>query len=164
MILIPIGTKAQLIKMAPVMRSLDREGVNYDFVLTGQHAETMMDLITVFGLKKPAYILAPIIEANTHQKLRQWLVRILKDGLPKSSPISQGNYQYCLVHGDTLSTLIAALLAKRHSIKVAHIEAGLRSFNIFHPFPEELVRIGVSWLADFHYSPGAWASQNLKLK
>src|SRR5690606_26347109 len=114
-----------------------------------------------FGLKEPAYTLAPLEEANTHQKLLKWLTATLKMGLPKSSLIAKGKYQYCLVHGDTLSTLVTALIAKRHGIPVAHIEAGLRSFNVLHPFPEELVRLSVTQIADCHYAPGAWATQNL---
>lgn len=161
MILVPVGTKAQLIKMAPVMRAMGKQGVPYHFVLTGQHAETMDDLIQAFELPDPAYHLAPIEEANTSVKLASWLLKILKGNLTGASPLAQHNYKLCLVHGDTMSTLVAALLAKRHGIPVAHVEAGLRSFNFFHPFPEEIVRLAVSRLSDIFYCAGDWAINNL---
>lgn len=161
MILVPVGTKAQLIKMAPVLRALDQEGLRYDFVLTGQHQETMTDLITAFGLRPPQHHLVGSSEADTPRKLLVWLFAVLRRGLRKDSLFANPDYRVCLVHGDTLSTLVGALLAKRHGIPVAHIEAGLRSHNWFHPFPEELTRIAVSKLADIFYCAGTWACNNV---
>ncbi|MCB1736862.1 MAG: UDP-N-acetylglucosamine 2-epimerase [Gammaproteobacteria bacterium] len=161
MILVPVGTKAQLIKMAPVLRALDQEGLAYDFVLTGQHSETMSDLITAFGLRAPRYNLVGPGEADSPRKLLAWLFAALRSGLGKDSLFANPAYRVCLVHGDTLSTLVGALLAKRHGIPVAHVEAGLRSHNWFHPFPEELTRIAVSKLADIFYCAGAWACNNV---
>ncbi|WP_417530907.1 UDP-N-acetyl glucosamine 2-epimerase [Marinobacter lipolyticus] len=162
MILIPIGTKAQLIKMAPVILALRERDLPFDFVLTGQHQETMEDLINGFGLVAPAYSLAAIDEADTSVKLATWLFKILKRHLRKTSIIAQKEYHFCLVHGDTMSTLAGALIAKRHGIQVAHVEAGLRSHSIFHPFPEELTRLMVSRLSSVFYCSGSTAIKNIK--
>lgn len=161
MILIPIGTKAQLIKMAPVIKAFEKEGVPFHFVLTGQHQETMEDLITMFDLPKPDYCLAELDEASTKTKLSKWLIKIFIKHLRHSSPIASHSYKACIVHGDTMSTLVCALLAKRHKIEVIHLEAGLRSFNYFHPFPEELIRVLVTRLSTMHFSAGQWATENL---
>jgi UDP-N-acetylglucosamine 2-epimerase (non-hydrolysing) len=67
-----------------------------------------------------------------------------------------------VVHGDTFSTLLGALIGKLLKVKVAHVEAGLRSFNVFHPFPEELTRLAVFRLADIAFCPGKFASDNMK--
>src|SRR5690554_1970924 len=160
MILVPVGTKAQLVKMAPIIQALEKYQLPYDFILTGQHKETMTDLINAFGLPQPAYSLTSVDEANTSKKLLHWLKTVLSTGLKSDSPIRQNGYKVCLVHGDTLSTLICAVLAKRHGIKIAHVEAGLRSFNYFHPFPEELTRLAVTKFSDIFYCAGQWAYNN----
>ena len=163
MILILIGTKAQLIKMAPVMLEMDRQSVPYLFVLTGQHKETIADLIQNFGLRNPDYCLVEIREASTSIRLAGWLMEIAqKYFLTFKKAFWIEKTEICLVHGDTLSTLIGALIAKRFKIPVAHVEAGLRSNNYWNPFPEELVRIAVSRLADIFYCPGDWAADNLR--
>lgn len=162
MILIPIGTKAQLIKMAPVLLALKKMSVRFDFVLTGQHQETIDDLIEGFGLPAPAYTLTSIGEADSTAKVSRWLLRVLWKHCITSSKLASRPYKVCLVHGDTLSTFVGALLAKRHGIKVAHVEAGLRSHNFFHPFPEELTRIAVSKMSDIFYCSGSDAIKTIK--
>lgn len=134
MILIPIGTKAQLIKMAPVVLALVERRLPFDFVLTGQHQETMDDLIEGFQLPKPTFNLMPVNESDTTWKLAGWLINILRRHLKSNSVVARRNYHYCLVHGDTMSTFASALIARRHGISVVHVEAGLRSHNILHPF------------------------------
>ncbi|MBW1888543.1 MAG: UDP-N-acetylglucosamine 2-epimerase [Deltaproteobacteria bacterium] len=162
MVLVLIGTKAQLIKMAPVMLEMDSQSVPYLFVLTGQHKETMDDLIENFGLRQPDHYLVDIREASTSLGLLAWLSEILQKAVFKlkyESWIKES--RLCLVHGDTLSTLIGALIARKFKIPVAHIEAGLRSSNYLNPFPEELIRVMVSKLSSIDYCPGAWAKNNL---
>lgn len=161
MIVIPIGTKAQLIKMAPVIKVLEERSLPFDFVLTGQHMETMNDLIEAFGLPKPSYSLAPIGEASSKRKLFSWLTKVFLANLRPTSPLASKGYRWCIVHGDTLSTLVAALLARFHGIGVIHVEAGLRSQNIFNPFPEELTRIAVSKLASVFFCSGETAISNI---
>ena len=153
-----IGTKAQLIKMAPVMLEMERQEVEYMFVLTGQHNETMQDLILDFGLRQPDDVWASLGEADTKVKLLNW-VRVAWKEVGSRAYLKTA--KSILVHGDTLSTLLGAVVGKKFRIPVMHIEAGLRSFNYFHPFPEELIRIMVSKLSSFHFCPGDWAESNL---
>lgn len=162
MILIPIGTKAQLIKMAPVVLALVERRLPFDFVLTGQHQETMDDLIEGFQLPKPTFNLMPVNESDTTWKLAGWLINILRRHLKSNSVVARRNYHYCLVHGDTMSTFASALIARRHGISVVHVEAGLRSHNILHPFPEELTRLAVSQLSSIFYCSGSTAVENVK--
>ena len=155
-----IGTKAQLVKMAPVMLELDRQKVSYKFVLTGQHKETMSDLISSFSLQQPDLILFDVHESDTPTKLLSWLMSCTSNAwrLRASLKKSKG----FIVHGDTLSTLWGALFARALKVKVIHIEAGLRSYNYFNPFPEEIIRVIVTRLAHVLFAGGLWAKGNIK--
>lgn len=162
MFVILIGTKAQLIKMAPVIKELDEKDLPYTFVLTGQHSVTMDEIIESFGIRKPDDILVKFGESNTSFKLLRWFIAALvairkKDYFNSSTKL-------ILVHGDTLSALFGGIVGKFHKIPVAHIEAGLRSFNYFNPFPEELIRVLVSKIATIHFCPGEWACNNIKAR
>jgi len=160
MFIVLVGTKAQLVKMAPVIKCLDERKLPFKFVLTGQHAETMDDLIEGFGIRQADDILVGFGESDTKRKLLQWLVAAWKNAKKRS--YLQQPATAILVHGDTLSTLLGALIGRSCRIPVAHIEAGLRSFNLFHPFPEEIIRLAVSRLSDIHYCPDEWSMDNLK--
>lgn len=159
MLIILIGTKAQLVKMAPVIQVLEQRDIPFKFVLTGQHSETMDDLISAFCIRKPDDVLVEQGESDTSIKLLKWLILTFKAA--RKRIYFRQSPKALLVHGDTLSTLIGAMLGKLYRIPVAHIEAGLRSFNYFHPFPEEIVRLLVSRLVQYHYCPGEWACNNL---
>ena len=160
-IIVLIGTKAQLVKMAPVIQELLRQNLNFKFVLTGQHAVTMDDLIESFELREPDDFIINPREADTRLKLILWFFRALLEARKKDyfSPSS-----IVLVHGDTLSTLLGAIIGRLRGCKVAHIEAGLRSFKLFHPFPEEITRKLVSRLAHYFFCPDDWSANNLKHK
>ncbi|MBF0147852.1 MAG: UDP-N-acetylglucosamine 2-epimerase (non-hydrolyzing) [Magnetococcales bacterium] len=162
MIRIILGTKAQLIKMAPVILELQRRQLPHDLILTGQHHETMQDLLDGFAIPPPDLELIPRMEANTHLKMLRWLGLLLwRSGYSMKKRLWQPKPRIVLVHGDTLSTLAGAIMAKAAGVPVAHVEAGLRSFNLLHPFPEELTRILVSHLAEVFYCPGSWAANHL---
>ncbi|HIJ85413.1 MAG: Epimerase 2 protein [Magnetococcales bacterium] len=165
MIRILLGTKAQLIKMAPILLELQHRRLPYDLVLTGQHHETMEDLLDVFAIPRPDMEIVSRMEANTRLKMVHWLGLLLwRSGFSMRKRLWQPKPGIVLVHGDTLSTLMGAIMAKMAGVPVAHVEAGLRSFNLLHPFPEELTRILVSQLADVFYCPGEWAANNLGKK
>ncbi|TNG01957.1 MAG: hypothetical protein EP297_01755 [Gammaproteobacteria bacterium] len=159
MIYVLIGTKAQLIKMAPVMRALDDAALAYEFVLTGQHAETMEDLISDFNLRDPDWYFVKPSEADTVHRLLTWIIKAFTGGFRGFSQCKPGDL--ILVHGDTVSTLIGAILGKLKRIKVVHVEAGLRSFNYLHPFPEEIVRVLTTRLSDYFICQDSRAVQNL---
>lgn len=161
MIHIFLGTKAQLVKMAPVMRELDRRAINYNFIHSGQHQETFSDLLRDFDLREPDFVLHEGRDITSIPAMALWLFRILGKYGPNSDIWRHDRRGIVLVHGDTFSTLAGALLARRCGLKVAHVEAGLRSFNLFHPFPEEITRLAVFRLSDYLFAPGKWAAENL---
>jgi UDP-N-acetylglucosamine 2-epimerase (non-hydrolysing) len=165
MIICLIGTRAQLIKMAPIILELERRQIPLHLVLTGQHRETMEQLFSDFGIRIKRLYLYEGTEITGIAQMGVWFLRCLMKCLTereKYLPRSKQKRDVILVHGDTFSTLLGAIAGKIRGIKVAHIEAGLRSRNIFHPFPEELTRLAVSRLSYFSFCPGEWAYDNLK--
>jgi UDP-N-acetylglucosamine 2-epimerase (non-hydrolysing) len=162
MIHVFLGTKAQLIKMAPVMKLMQEQGIEYNFIFSGQHQETIKDLRENFGIKEPDCILHAGSDINSIPKMLFWTIKIITKTLINSKNIWKKDKQgIVLNHGDTFSTLLGSILAKISGQKNAHIESGLRSFNILHPFPEELTRLCVFRLTDIFFAPGDWAAKNL---
>jgi UDP-N-acetylglucosamine 2-epimerase (non-hydrolysing) len=164
MIVCFIGTRAQLIKMAPIILRLEQRGIPLRLVLTGQHRETMVQLLKDFGIRSEPRRLYDGAEITGLIQMGLWFLRSLWRCLwdhGEFLPRDFNGTDIILVHGDTMSTLLGALAGKLKGFKVAHIEAGLRSHNLFHPFPEEITRLAVSRLADLAYCPGEWAYRNL---
>ncbi|MEQ8821888.1 MAG: UDP-N-acetylglucosamine 2-epimerase [Sumerlaeia bacterium] len=163
MIHVVIGTKAQLIKMGPLMDLLEREGMPWNFIFTGQHHETIRDLRENFNVRDPDVILHEGKDIKSIPAMALWIVKVLFQSLRQRRRIFQEDRKgIVLVHGDTFSCLLGALLGRLHSHRVAHVESGLRSFDLFHPFPEEFVRILTFYLAHIYYCPGSWAVENLR--
>lgn len=165
MIHIAIGTKAQCIKMAPIMRLLAQKGIVYNFIDLGQHALITEHMRHEFELKEPDVRLAGGSNVASLRQGFNWMGRVVSRGFDSRRlrrEVFCDASGVCLVHGDTVSTLLAVYLAKRAGIAVAHVEAGLRSFDIRDPFPEELVRIAVMRCADVLCAPSAWAFDNLR--
>jgi UDP-N-acetylglucosamine 2-epimerase (non-hydrolysing) len=164
MIICFIGTRAQLIKMAPILREMEERGLPLHMVMTGQHKETMDMLLHDFGVRTAPVVLYDGKEVTGLVQMGLWLLSSLWRSLHRADtflPRSAGRNDVVVVHGDTMSTLLGALAGKLRGMKVAHVEAGLRSRNLLHPFPEELTRLAVSRLAGIAFCPGRWASANL---
>jgi UDP-N-acetylglucosamine 2-epimerase (non-hydrolysing) len=162
MIHIVIGTKAQLIKMAPVMCALRDAGMSYRYISTGQHRETMEEILDNFGLKGPDITLYSGPDITSIPKMLLWAVRILWLTFWDRKRVFENDCNgIVLVHGDTFSTLLGALIAHVSRLKVGHVESGLRSFRFFHPFPEELTRLITFRLSHYFFCPGPWAVSNL---
>ncbi|HAQ62553.1 TPA: hypothetical protein DCR49_11275 [Candidatus Delongbacteria bacterium] len=163
MIHIILGTKAQLIKMAPIMKKLTMKGVEYNFISTGQHKETIDDILSNFEIKKPDRQLYDGKDITSIFSMLIWSSKILLGSFFKRKELFRNdNNGIILVHGDTLSTVLGALMGKFTGLKVGHVESGLRSFNIFQPFPEEIFRKITFRLSDVMFCPGDWAVNNLK--
>ncbi len=160
-IYVVFGTRAQLIKMAPVMRELLRRDTPYTLVHTGQHREYIRDSLSGFNLPPPDINLERgDREAETRGGFARWLVRMAaRMCLGARSLIPRPGVM--LVHGDTVSTVLGALLGKLSGCTVVHVEAGLRSFDIWNPFPEELCRLAVFHLAHHYLCPDDEAAANL---
>ena len=165
MIHIFIGTKAQLIKMAPLMRVLQDRGHDYNFIYSGQHRDTVDDILANFAIsKKPDVTLYHGRDITGIVQMGQWAFDILRkySSSEHAAELFRNDKNgIVLNHGDTFSTLLGSALAKRHGLKSAHVESGLRSHNILHPFPEELTRLATFRLSDYFFAPGAWALANL---
>lgn len=164
MIHIIIGTRAQLIKTAPIFVELQKRKIPYNFIFTAQHKETMFSMMKQFGIKNPGYVLGDIGKDITKvSEIIPWFIKILAVTLIKRKEIFKGDRSgVVVVHGDAPPALLGALMAKITGLKVAHNEAGLRSFNLLDPFPEEIIRILVAKLTDIHFYPWEAALKNLE--
>jgi UDP-N-acetylglucosamine 2-epimerase (non-hydrolysing) len=162
LIYIVLGTKAQLIKMAPIMVRLQEKKIPYNFIHTGQHQATMNEMIRDFGIKSPDKVLYEGPDIVSVPKMFFWIIRILWKLVTRKQEIfGKKEKGIVLVHGDTFSTLLGALMGRIAGFRVGHVESGLRSFNLFHPFPEELTRILTFRLSHTLYCPGQWAIDNI---
>ncbi|WGK66335.1 UDP-N-acetylglucosamine 2-epimerase (non-hydrolyzing) [Flavobacteriaceae bacterium YJPT1-3] len=149
------GTRPEAIKMAPVVLALladDRFEVKV--CVTAQHRE-MLDQVLDFFQITPDYDLA-IMEPG--QQLEELTARML---LALKPVLKREKTDWVLVHGDTTTCFVAALAAFYQQIKVAHVEAGLRTHDLYSPFPEEANRQLVSLLAALHLAPTQQAAENL---
>jgi UDP-N-acetylglucosamine 2-epimerase len=166
MIHVFVGTKAQFIKMAPIMQELDRRGVVYNFIDAGQHAGITGDLIGQFGLRQPDIFLREgrgnidtLFQAFTWVLSSLWRITLNRNQVYEQ--VFGGDGGVCLIHGDTLTTLLSLLYAKRCGLRVAHVEAGLRSYHLLNPFPEEIIRLFAMRYSDILFAPSDWALENL---
>ncbi len=163
MIHLVLGTKAQLVKMTPVMARLKERGIPYNFIFTGQHRATIEEMLDEFDLKKPDVVLYEGDDIVSIPKMIWWMGRILWKSLVKRRSIFGADRKgLVLVHGDTFSTLLGALMGRLGGLRVGHIESGLRSFNLFHPFPEELTRLATFRMSHTLFCPGDWAMNNVR--
>ena len=153
-ILICIGTRPEAIKMAPVYFQFLKSGYNTKLCVTAQHRD-LLDQVLDFFKMTPDFDL-DLMTAN--QTLNKLSSRIL-DGI--DNIFIQHKIDLVLVHGDTTTSSVIALAAFNRKIKVAHVEAGLRTYNKHSPFPEEMNRQLTGRLSDYHFAPGETARQNL---
>ena len=163
-----LGTKAEMIKIAPVLKEFEKRGVSYRLIETGQHGAYLDSLRKEFQIREPDIRLGNNKDVDTFFEACKWLSGLIplvvsrKRLRKKFFSTPKG---ICLLHGDTPSTLIGALLAKRAGLQIAHLESGLRSGSFLHPFPEEVIRVIVMKLADLLFAPDKKAVENLiKLK
>jgi len=150
-----MGTRPEAIKMAPVYRALKKTpGLSITVISTGQHRELLAQAMQAFDM-------SPDIDLQVMrpgQSLSALTCSIL-EGLEKT--FERHRPDLVLAHGDTTTCFSAALSCFYHRIPIAHVEAGLRTYRIDSPFPEEFNRQGVAKLAGFHFAPDAQAKDNL---
>ena len=156
LISIVFGTRPELIKLAPVILLAQQDArFNVEVIFTGQHDELVRDAIEFFNIK----IDQRLKMMNAGQSLNQLLIQ----GLGQLENIFTDGQQRdaIIIQGDTTTVLAAGLVAFSMKIPVAHVEAGLRSFDLDHPFPEEGNRQLVSRITRWHFAPTAQSRQNL---
>ena len=160
-----IGTTAELIKVFPVMRELDNEKIHYSIIASGQNTITNSELWDLTDKNHEIIVLSNKPIRQSALGLLTWFTMTLFGSILKCRKIfaifSPGN-RIMVVHGDTISTLMGAILGRISGAKIYHIEAGLRSFNWLKPFPEEICRVLVSKLTAVSFCPNDWAVKNLE--
>ena len=154
-ILFIFGTRPEAIKMAPVIKSFQKESCfETRICITAQHRE-MLDQVLHFFELQPDY------DLDLMQKNQDLITLTSRALVALKVPFEDFKPDLVLVHGDTTTTMTASLAAFYAGIKVGHVEAGLRTFNLQSPFPEELNRQFTSKIADFHFAPTQQAQANL---
>ncbi|MBI4604759.1 MAG: UDP-N-acetylglucosamine 2-epimerase (non-hydrolyzing) [Planctomycetes bacterium] len=153
--LVVLGTRPEAVKLFPVVRALEADGrFEVDLAVTGQHREMVSQILEPFGIR-PRFDLDVL---RPGQSLNDLSSRVL----PRLDALySEAQPGVVVVQGDTTSAFCAALAAFHRRIPTAHVEAGLRSRDRFHPYPEESNRRMIGAVADLHLAPTAGAAENL---
>ena len=154
-ILMVFGTRPEAIKMAPVYRALEKTaGFDVRVAVTAQHREMLDQVLNLFGIV-PDYDLDVMKPGQGLTEITAAVIKGLKPILEEFSP------DLVLVHGDTTTTLSASLASYYQQIAVGHVEAGLRTGNIYSPWPEEINRKVTGTIARLHFAPTQKAAENL---
>ena len=153
-ILITYGTRPEIIKLNPVILELDKRGLSFKTVFTGQHQELYDDVKDL--LPKPDYHLSIMQENQTLTNIMSAISSRFGEILIDEAP------DLLIVQGDTSTVAISALIAFYERIPVGHVEAGLRTYDLSSPFPEEGNRQIVSRLAKYNWAPTKLAAKQLK--
>ena len=155
-VLIVFGTRPEAIKMAPVVKELQRRSEQFEVIVcvTGQHREMLDQMLSVFDIT-PDYDLDIMQPGQDLYDVSARILLGMRDVLTKEKP------DLVLVHGDTSTSTFAALAAFYQQIPVGHVEAGLRTGNIYSPWPEEMNRQLNGRLCTWHFAPTETARQNL---
>ncbi|GBU10572.1 UDP-N-acetyl glucosamine-2-epimerase [Erysipelotrichaceae bacterium] len=154
-VLLSFGTRPEAIKMAPlVLEMKKREELEVIVCVTGQHSQMLEQVLSVFEIK-PDYNLAVMQPGQTLFDVTANILTAIKPILEQVKP------DIVLVHGDTTSTFAVALAAFYLMIPVGHVEAGLRTHDIYSPFPEEYNRQAVGLVARYHFAPTTQSANNL---
>ena len=150
--------------MAPIMIELQSRGVPYRYIDSGQHAELTQSLRGVFNLPEPDIKLHDT-DIVTMTAAATWTLKLASSVVFRRKWIRNHIFPgggVCLIHGDTLSTLLGMAMARAAGLRVGHVEAGLRSFRTFDPFPEELIRIYCMRRCHLLFAPSSEAANNLR--
>lgn len=154
-VMLVFGTRPEAIKMCPLVKELKaREGFRTLVCVTGQHRQMLDQVLKAFDVV-PDYDLAIMKDNQTLFDINVNILQSIKTVLEEAKP------DIVLVHGDTTTTFVSSLACFYLQIPVGHVEAGLRTHDIYSPFPEEFNRQAVSIIAKFNFAPTNRAKQNL---
>ena len=156
-ILLIFGTRPEAIKMAPLVKEFQKYPVIFDmlFCLSAHHRE-MLDQVLDFFEIKPDYDLDLMKPGQNLYGLTATIIKSLKPILEEFTP------DYVFVHGDTTTTMAGSIASFYSGAKVCHVEAGLRTYDLNAPFPEEFNRQSTGLIADYHFTPTELTKENLK--
>ena len=155
-IMLVFGTRPEAIKMAPLVKEFQKYPENFETIVcvTGQHREMLDQVLHLFEIQ-PDYDLNIMKQGQDLYDVTARVLVGMRDVLKEAQP------DVVLVHGDTTTSTAAALAAFYQQIPVGHVEAGLRTHNIYSPWPEEMNRLITSRIATYHFSPTQLSRQNL---
>lgn len=155
-ILLVFGTRPEAIKMAPLVKALQKEPEEFKTIVcvTGQHREMLDQVLHLFEIH-PDYDLNIMKQGQDLYDVTARVLTGMRDVLKEVQP------DVVLVHGDTTTSMASALAAFYQQIPVGHVEAGLRTHNMYSPWPEEMNRLITGRIAAYHFSPTAMSRQNL---
>ena len=154
-IMLVFGTRPEAIKMCPLVNELKkRENVEVKVCVTGQHKQMLNQVLDAFNVV-PDYNLAIMKDGQDLFDITEGIIKGMKKVLKKAKP------DVVLVHGDTTTTFAAALACYYMKIPVGHVEAGLRTYDIYSPYPEEFNRQAVGIIAKYNFAPTVQAKENL---
>ena len=150
------GTRPEAIKMAPLVKAFQNDTDNFQTIVcvTGQHREMLDQVLDIFDIK-PDYDLNIMKQGQDLYDVTARVLVGMRDVLKESHPDA------VLVHGDTTTSMAAALAAFYQQIPVGHVEAGLRTHNIYSPWPEEINRQLTGRIATYHFAPTLLSKRNL---
>lgn len=154
-VMLVFGTRPEAIKMCPLILELKkRKGIKTIVCVTGQHRQMLDQVLRAFGVV-PDYDLSIMKDKQTLFDITTGVLNGMKGVLEKGKP------DLVLVHGDTSTTFATALAAFYLQIPVGHVEAGLRTYNIFSPYPEEFNREAVGCISSYSFAPTKISAENL---
>lgn len=154
-IMLVFGTRPEAIKMCPLVNELkSRDNVKTVVCVTGQHRQMLDQVLETFGVT-PDYDLSIMKTSQTLFDITANILSGIKEVLEKENP------DVVLVHGDTSTTFVTALACFYLQIPVGHVEAGLRTYNIYSPYPEEFNRQAVSIISKYNFAPTERSKNNL---
>ena len=154
-IMLVFGTRPEAIKMCPLVKELKkRESIQTIVCVTGQHRQMLDQVLKVFNVE-PDYDLSIMKDKQNLFDITINILERIKDVLEREKP------EIVLVHGDTSTAFATALACYYLQIPVGHVEAGLRTNNIYSPFPEEFNRQAISIITKYNFAPTKWAAENL---
>ena len=154
-IMVVFGTRPEAIKMAPLVHELQKDGhLEPIVVVTAQHREMLDQVLQIFDIK-PDYDLNVMQRDQTLSSITSLVLTRIESVIKEVKP------DMVLVHGDTTTTFAGALAAFYQEIDVGHVEAGLRTYQKYAPYPEELNRQMTTRLSDLHFAPTSLSKENL---
>ena len=154
-IMLMFGTRPEAIKMCPLVKELEsRDNVETVVCVSGQHREMLDQVLEVFDVR-PKYDLSIMIDGQTLFDITVNVLEKIKSVLERETP------DVVLVHGDTSTAFVTALACYYLQIPVGHVEAGLRTYNIYSPYPEEFNRQGISLISKYNFAPTEISKSNL---
>lgn len=154
-VMLVFGTRPEAIKMCPLVNELKkREGIQTVVCVTGQHRQMLDQVLETFHVA-PDYDLSVMKDKQTLFDITTGILTGIKKVLEKERP------DVCLVHGDTSTTFVTAVACFYLQIPVGHVEAGLRTYNIYSPYPEEFNRQAVGIIAKYNFAPTELAQKHL---